>query len=247
MWATETDAPNRLVRGRGRVNPGKLGDRSNDYYYARTNHNHNQVLTTYATWELTRPWSDRPERHGLSLEEGFFLDPRGGTGAGFDDLTQATVYYDYRARRYIRYWLFYPYSVGVLGLNHEGDWEGLAVDLNRQNEAVHARLYRHGTCDVTVDWNTLEEDPFTGRKAVYSSRGHHATYATAGRHTCGGFFEIVDETAQGARWRTWVRLANVRKQPWYGFGGAWGEVGTRGESTGPLGPSRYNRPAPRGF
>jgi hypothetical protein len=40
-------------------------------------------------------------------------------------------------------------------------------------------------------------------------------------------------------WFTWQRLVDATKEPWYGFGGAWGRVGSAPEFTGPLGPSRY--------
>ena len=33
----------------------------------------------------------------------------------------------------------------------------------------------------------------------------------------------------------------MRKEPWYGFGGAWGKAGAIGDTTGPLGPSRFKR------
>jgi len=34
-------------------------------------------------------------------------------------------------------------------------------------------------------------------------------------------------------------LIDVRTRPFYGFGGAWGEVGNISDTTGPLGPSQY--------
>jgi hypothetical protein len=48
-------------------------------------------------------------------------------------------------------------------------------------------------------------------------------------------------------------LTNVKDQPWYGYGGAWGQVGNpivdkvaHDETTGPQGPS-HKKPAPDHF
>jgi hypothetical protein len=40
-------------------------------------------------------------------------------------------------------------------------------------------------------------------------------------------------------WRTWQLLTDAQQEPWYGYGGAWGAVGTRPGTIGPLGPSAY--------
>jgi hypothetical protein len=37
-------------------------------------------------------------------------------------------------------------------------------------------------------------------------------------------------------WVAWKSLADARKQLWYGFGGAWGDIGPTNATTGPLGP-----------
>jgi hypothetical protein len=239
-----------VIRGRGRINSARLGDRQGIYYYARSTAT---VLPpvpsrTYATWRLTRPYDEgaaRPQQ--LWDNEGFFLDLRQGHGSGQRFVNEVPVYYDYVPGRYIRYWLFYPFSVGELGFNHEGDWEGIAVRLNSSNVATHARLYRHADdCGQTIGWQQLEEDPVgTEHRVVYSARGSHGTYAEVADRPPGRCGD--DTTARGARWATWLNLANVRRQPWYGFGGAWGEIGSRGDSTGPVGPSRYKRPAPIGW
>ena len=40
-------------------------------------------------------------------------------------------------------------------------------------------------------------------------------------------------------WRTWNLLSDAQKEPWYGYGGVWGAIGTRPGTIGPLGPSSY--------
>jgi hypothetical protein len=189
--------------------------------------------------------------------EGFYLDLAEGVKSGQRDLTEVPTYYEYQPKRWIVYWFFYPFSEGEGTLpladdpsigNHEGDWERIAIKLDQTtNEPTIVRLYRHeDRCNGTGPWGSLDVDPDTGRRLIYVARGSHGNYATPGDegNVCGD-----DETsATGARWRTWLRLGNVRRQSWYGFGGAWGEVdegSTRGDvETGPLGPSRYKRPVP---
>jgi hypothetical protein len=55
---------------------------------------------------------------------------------------------------------------------------------------------------------------------------------------------IYDHIDNGPRWRTWLRMIDVQRVSWFGYGGAWGEVGLSAETTGPLGPSRYKNAAP---
>jgi hypothetical protein len=63
--------------------------------------------------------------------------------------------------------------------------------------------------------------------------------------------------AGGRRWRTWRRMARVDRQPWFGYGGAWGEVGCKQglacdlflaeHGTGPLGPYPGAHKVPSGW
>ena len=44
----------------------------------------------------------------------------------------------------------------------------------------------------------------------------------------------LEEHVAGKSWATWNALINVRTRPFYGFGGAWGEVGEISDTTGTL-------------
>lgn len=68
-----------------------------------------------------------------------------------------------------------------------------------------------------------------------------------------GFPLAKDHASRGQAWATWNNLKNARTQAWYGYGGAWGEVGNPvadklldDETTGPQGPS-HKQPAPDNF
>jgi hypothetical protein len=75
---------------------------------------------------------------------------------------------------------------------------------------------------------------------------------THGSYTASGSFDTTactgnsltpnDTTGKGALWYGGHFLASVTQQRWYGFGGAWGEVGDYSFTTGPLGPSPYKPP-----
>lgn len=74
----------------------------------------------------------------------------------------------------------------------------------------------------------------------FTSSHHHDAIPTSDR--CADDAETWDTWDQG-------RLLNVTAQPWYGFGGAWGEVGQKpraGDKTGPLGPGPHKDPAATG-
>lgn len=92
---------------------------------------------------------------------------------------------------------------------------------------------------------------------VYSARGSHASYWRPGRYRLvlersewdgdEDHPTVVEEAPSACpscpRWPTWRLLEPARAQPWYRYGGAWGETIPGGSSpnTGPLGPSPFKR------
>ena len=87
---------------------------------------------------------------------------------------------------------------------------------------------------------------------VYSAyTGHGSWYETGKVNACKIFvFCIYNYFADGgAYWRPWESpngIQPVEMMPGYGFGGAWGAGGQTGNTTGPLGPSRYKDPLKEG-
>lgn len=163
----------------------------------------------------------------------------------------------------ITYWLFYGLSqppgpsAATQFLVHEGDWERISVLLRRgatrdDYVPVSVRYHAHdGNRDVT--WGAVRRSAAAGavdatHPLVYSARGSHASYWRAGSYenvfAPGGRRQFaVRDTAIACpdcpQWRTWEQLVDAQVQPWYGFGGAWGQLGGMAGTTGPLGPSSY--------
>jgi hypothetical protein len=118
---------------------------------------------------------------------------------------------------------------------HEGDWERITVFLDADERPTSAFYYAHHG-GAPSPWNTLEVDD--GHPVVYSADGSHASFSRP--------FDALDLLdPDGPRWQTWENLVDVREQPWFGFGGAWGRLGPIADATGPLGPSPWKRPAHR--
>ncbi|CAJ61948.1 hypothetical protein FRAAL3304 [Frankia alni ACN14a] len=73
----------------------------------------------------------------------------------------------------------------------------------------------------------------------------HANYPTAGLLTGP---DRRDVTTMGERWNTYAHLVDAGQQPWFGYRGAWGEVGTTHFANAPAGPggraADYPDPAP---
>ena len=162
----------------------------------------------------------------------------------------------------ITYWFFYPYSIpptptGVNAdkISHEGDWERLSV-LVRKDGAnlwtpVSVRYHEHDG-HVDVPWADVRKAPdetgIATHPRAYVAKGSHATYRRAGKFVQvlvqGGVKVVkVEDDARACPecplWFTWQKLVDAKKQPWYDFGGAWGQVGSASDFTGPLGPSRW--------
>ena len=125
---------------------------------------------------------------------------------------------------------------------HEGDWERVTVYLDQGDPEgappASMAFYRHST-NTFRTWDSV--DKYDGTHPVaFSAIGSHASLPTPGF----GHIDVGDPA--GSRWRTWEDLAPVDRQPWYGFGGAWGRLGRVRDSTGPLGPgAHWKHAAPR--
>src|SRR4051812_14625055 len=209
----------------------------------------------YLANEFTRPRDGSGDRV-TSGSEGMFLDLKNGEHKGNTALAEDPVYFDYVPQHYVVYWFFYPYnnfSFHSFPEKHEGDWEHIAVRLDGGNRPLQVAFFRHGCDPTVVDWPDLADGSQGSvvedtHPVVYSGLGSHASYPTPGEN--GGFDTcqpFPDHSDAGTPWSTWQNVQDVHAQPWYGFGGAWGEVGNDisipgvpGDlTTGPLGPSSY--------
>lgn len=163
----------------------------------------------------------------------------------------------------LTYWLFYGLSqppgasAGTRYLVHEGDWERISVlvakgKADNEYAPISVRYHAHdGARDVA--WRAVKRVGTGGTEdsthpVVFSAKGSHASYWRAGSYenvfsVAGRRRFAVHDRAIACpdcpQWRTWALLLDARSQPWYGFGGAWGEVRSIAGTTGPLGPSSY--------
>jgi hypothetical protein len=196
--------------------------------------------------------------------EGFFLDL--SKRKTLSEGTSAPVYYEALAGHYITYWFFYAYNEGpfngVAGVardidNHEGDWERISVHLDSSNRATGVAYYQHEG-NKLLSWDKVPKQGT--HPIVYSAKGSHASYESTGTKKIEtnilghGTHTADDQASQSTQaWQTWKHLTDVKRQKWYGYGGAWGQVGNpvvdkvvHDETTGPQGPS-HKKPAPDNF
>jgi hypothetical protein len=236
-WARDQSCKDDTVAERTKVSATRLG--MGGYQHQISNALCMDHGAQHHSNALTRP--RQGGKGGVPKGEGFFLDfpdeQRVGQGA------TAPVYYEYSPHRYITYWFFYAFNDAPKPTNmfdHEGDWERISIQLDSKNRAVTVAYYQHtGYC--TVPWK--QAGKHDGHPLAYSARGTHATYPKAGSFPIAHGL-ATDATGRGAGWATYSHLANARTQGWFGYGGAWGEVGEGSDSTGPLGPSRFKGAAP---
>ena len=170
----------------------------------------------------------RPKGGGVAGDDGFFLDldndARNGEGPS------APVYY-HHGKGWITYWLFYGYNDFVARFNHEGDWEKVSVYLDKNNRITGVYYSaHHGGCRTGKP---------SGRPEAFAAKGSHANYPKPGTYTA----RQDHASDRGPAWATQNRLLRLAEQPWYGYGGGWGEVGEFSDTTGPLGPHPAYKPS----
>ena len=164
------------------------------------------------------------------------------------------------------YWFFYPFntppglaeflhSLGLPVFDHEGDWERISVLTRTVGPdlwlPLSVRFHEHGG-SMERTWQAVRKaSDDTGvltHPRAFVAKGDHATYPDPGRFRhilrVFGLRIPLDDEVQACRrcprWATWKSpemLVDATQQPWYGFGGAWGRVGSGSDVTGPLGPS----------
>lgn len=205
---------------------------------------------SYSTTMRTAPFYSEGRPAGLHGDEGFALDiltdaqrgPRRVDGDGA--LTGVPAYYARdpakvagRPGLRLSYWLLYghgarpdPAGGGQL-VHHEGDWERFDVLVKREGRggsprryALTAVRYHSEERIVTLDWDDLE---LAGTHPVADAAAEsHTMRPPAACRKC------VD-------WPTWRDLRDVRRQPWFGYGGAWGATREPPAAASPPGPSPF--------
>ncbi len=189
-----------------------------------------------------RPFDDRDPSLQLPQTEGFYLDLKDEFRAGprGKDPT-VPIYAETKAQQVagkpgvrISYWMLYGRHEPNHGFDarywepaHEGYWERFDVLLQHEPDsdgytpfAVSARAEGRRR---EIAWDDLELVGGT-HPAMDAGRWNHELVPTS------------KKCSRCARWRTWRNVRELVEQPWYGFGGAWGEFYATGTRTGPIGP-----------
>jgi hypothetical protein len=196
--------------------------------------------------QLTRPHDPGPRVDGVRPGEGFYLDlvdearpgPQPAVDADGKPRSISAPVYSERIDEgdggvRLAYWMLF----GVDGMpgdpgTHEGDWERVDVLLrdagDGRYEPLTVQLPADGTGFVDSAWEATRRAGRT-HPVVQLARGTHDATVVERGAGCAGCLP----------WEAWRTLADAREQSWYGFGGAWGEVGAGDATTGPLGPHRH--------
>jgi len=180
-----------------------------------------------AVWDAGGPAEDA---------EGFFMNMhnycRDGncSGTGVDGFAGNEYIYTRKDNgKWAEYWFHFGNS-DTLDVNHEGDWEHIAVRVNASNAPLEVMYFQHLEDVCKLPWADVPK--YNGKPIVWSGRGTHASYP-AGADSA--WYDAIEEGPY-----LWVGQASntlrVSDTSWYPYGGAWGEVGTGNKTTGPQGP-----------
>lgn len=173
-----------------------------------------------AVWDAGGPGDDA---------EGFFLQLdnawRDGDGLNNDE----PVYVRRVPGEWLQFWFHYGNSVpaSLQGYAHEGDWEHISIRLNASNVPQEVEYhYHHSAC--TLSWSNAPK--YNGRPVIWVAKGAHGSYPANADPPW------YDTISGDVLWTTGGNVDLMEDVSWYPYGGAWGEVGTSDDTTGPQGP-----------
>jgi hypothetical protein len=245
------------------VDPGKLG--SGGYVYDPVLFSCSNTEGPWPTNAYTRPGDPlcgkappaercKDDKLGRATE-GWYL--KLDDDATFGEGTTAPMYYEYLPGESITYWFLWGFSKPSAGegggrlIQHQGDWEHIIVNLDDTNAAQSVTYWYHHW-NRTVPWDDVPKAEFgtpvsvvPHHPVVYAALEGHGSYWTTACDfqedpSLGLLGKTSDKcSAAGYQWYP-NDLRNAVTEPWYGFGGAWGDVGDLvkciGDTTGPPGP-----------
>jgi hypothetical protein len=197
-----------------------------------------------------RPFDDKDPSLQLPQTEGFYLDlkdefrpgPRTKDDDGRPGVDPSVPIYaetkteqvDGKPGLRISYWMLYGRHQPNHGFDarhweptREGDWERLDALLQHEPgsdsytpTAVSARAEGRRR---QIPWDNLKHIDRT-HPAMDAGRWDHDLTPTS------------KQCSRCTHWQTWRNVKDLAKQPWYGYGGAWGEFHATSAKTGPIGP-----------
>lgn len=201
----------------------------------------------------------------------FFLQVGNNDHSGSSNPSDWKVYGHVYPNRFgginIQYWFFYAYNDGLLGFNHEGDWECIIVQLNPDNSVKDLLYFQHDENDPPPLSSSQVSWYNSTHPVVYAARGSHASYHSPSaanapiNDSWTGCSASVDSCANA--WYTWTGgkpqgapgnqgggVLNVgeknsahtfyfHSQHFLVFFGRWGEIGLHPDigTSGPRGPA----------
>jgi hypothetical protein len=184
----------------------------------------------YYADQLTRPHDPGPRVDGLRPAQGYYLDLVDDARRGPAAAEPPPVYAERTAEGDSSVRLSYWVLFGMHGrpgepAAHEGDWERIDVVLRADGDRYEPQAVQGTGYANETAWNATRRVDET-HPVVNATRATHTMIAAAPGKDCSNCVE----------WATWKSLSNAPKEPWYGFGGAWGQPGPTDATTGSLGP-----------
>lgn len=227
-----------------------------------------RVRKTFSASDYTRPYDyHRPEgiapNQGFYLDvrdskrNGKPAIDRGGRRE-----IRAPVYYERSERKRagetmvrLTYWMLFgreriPGPPETAARAFEGDWRWMRVLLQRTGPHEYAPVaVRYGPRSYYVPWRRIAAwtaGPDSSHPGAFVTLGSHGLLPRPGnsktlfRSGTRTFYPRAVATAcpRCIAWHSWRQLRDAREQPWYGFGGGWGETLGIDMPAG-MGPSRW--------
>lgn len=228
IWAHDGGCNDKVHASRGNINSTTLGDGGyKDRQKESLANGCDDKGSTYDSNDDAAPWDSGGPGDDA---EGFFLDLDNSYRDGDGFAGTEPVYYRASSGNWVEYWFHYGKSniVHLAGYAHEGDWEHIAIRMSDSNVPQEVEYsYHHYKC--TLPWSDAPK--VNGHPVVWIANQAHGSYPAGADAPW-----YDDISGDGKLWVAASNLDRLADQAWYPYGGAWGEVGTANDTTGPQGP-----------
>lgn len=202
---------------------------------------------TGANWRSNQYVGPR-KRGGPSGNEGYYINlnnswRKSGVNNGPDGEPVYWIYDTSGSYAKLSYYFHYgwsrPHTLGAPG--HEGDWEHIEIQFYRNTSGQIVPwyviyYYHNDRCYLYWDDVPKKNGKHPRVAVALEAHGSYPVGANPPSYYANYYDDTIAGLDDGTKWWAVANLDKATAQDWHGYGGIWGQNGSKEYTSGPLGP-----------